>query len=233
MRGEGEGGGEGEGEGEAPPSPRVPGARAVAHAMLALRVHMRRGAHLAPRLCCATQAWEESDPRYIANSDEVKLRSFTTKVHRVDACVSYAPACRPFPPLHPPPTPPPPSPPPHRARPPEPPVPPSLPSCAAPTVPQLQGRRVKMLRASRVAPIIVAPLQHRCAPTTLDAAPCVPSDQCACAQRGIFHWDGCRIFIPWMLQRPLVSPFGLRQRCRVAGRRSSGSRCGQPQPPRP
>jgi mitotic spindle assembly checkpoint protein MAD2 len=35
------------------------------------------------------QAWEESDPRYIANSDEVKLRSFTTKVHRVDACVSY------------------------------------------------------------------------------------------------------------------------------------------------
>ena len=68
-------------------------------------VHMRRGAHLAPRLCCAAQAWEESDPRYIANSDEVKLRSFTTKVHRVDACVSYAPACRPFPPLHP--TPPP------------------------------------------------------------------------------------------------------------------------------
>ena len=53
----------------------------------------------------AAQAWEESDPRYIANSDEVKLRSFTTKVHRVDACVSYAPACRPFPPLHP--TPPP------------------------------------------------------------------------------------------------------------------------------
>ena len=37
---------------------------------------------------CA-QAWEESDPRYIANSDEVKLRSFTTKVHKVDACVSY------------------------------------------------------------------------------------------------------------------------------------------------
>merc|ERR1712196_127251 len=35
------------------------------------------------------KAWEESDPRYIANSDEVKLRSFTTKVHKVDACVSY------------------------------------------------------------------------------------------------------------------------------------------------
>lgn len=35
------------------------------------------------------RAWEESDPRYISNSDEVKLRSFTTKVHRVEACVSY------------------------------------------------------------------------------------------------------------------------------------------------
>ena len=35
------------------------------------------------------KAWEESDPRYIANSDEVRLRSFTTKVHRVDASVTY------------------------------------------------------------------------------------------------------------------------------------------------
>ena len=35
------------------------------------------------------KAWEESDPRLIVNSDEVKLRSFTTKVHRVDAAVSY------------------------------------------------------------------------------------------------------------------------------------------------
>jgi len=35
------------------------------------------------------QKWEESDPRYIANSDEVKLRSFTTKVHKVDASVTY------------------------------------------------------------------------------------------------------------------------------------------------
>ena len=34
-------------------------------------------------------AWEESDPRLIVNSDEVKLRSFTTKVHKVDASVSY------------------------------------------------------------------------------------------------------------------------------------------------
>eukprot|EP00899_Mesostigma_viride_P011851 jgi/Mesvir1/20667/Mv14881-RA.1 len=34
-------------------------------------------------------AWEESDPKYIANSAEVRLRSFTTKVHKVDALVAY------------------------------------------------------------------------------------------------------------------------------------------------
>jgi mitotic spindle assembly checkpoint protein MAD2 len=34
-------------------------------------------------------SWEDSDPRYIARSTEVKLRSFTTKVHRVDASVVY------------------------------------------------------------------------------------------------------------------------------------------------
>lgn len=34
-------------------------------------------------------AWEESDPRYIANSSQVRLRSFTTKVHKVDAMVAY------------------------------------------------------------------------------------------------------------------------------------------------
>jgi mitotic spindle assembly checkpoint protein MAD2 len=33
--------------------------------------------------------WEESDPKYISNSEEVRLRSFTTKVHKVDASVSY------------------------------------------------------------------------------------------------------------------------------------------------
>ncbi len=33
--------------------------------------------------------WEESDPRYIVNADEVKLRSFSTKVHRIDACVAF------------------------------------------------------------------------------------------------------------------------------------------------
>ncbi|KAK9916679.1 hypothetical protein WJX75_005693 [Coccomyxa subellipsoidea] len=33
--------------------------------------------------------WEESDARYITNAADVKLRSFTTKVHKVDALVSY------------------------------------------------------------------------------------------------------------------------------------------------
>ena len=32
---------------------------------------------------------EDSDPRYILNSESVKLRSFTTKVHKVDTMVSY------------------------------------------------------------------------------------------------------------------------------------------------
>eukprot|EP00762_Andalucia_godoyi_P003493 ANDGO_04331.mRNA.1 Mitotic spindle assembly checkpoint protein MAD2A len=39
--------------------------------------------------CEVPAEWEESDPRYIQNSNEVKLRSFTTSVHRVDAMVSY------------------------------------------------------------------------------------------------------------------------------------------------
>lgn len=35
-------------------------------------------------------AWGESDPKYIAGGcEEVKLRSFTTKIHRVDGAVSY------------------------------------------------------------------------------------------------------------------------------------------------
>lgn len=33
--------------------------------------------------------WEESDPKYITNAEQVRLRSFTTKVHKVDALVSY------------------------------------------------------------------------------------------------------------------------------------------------
>jgi len=36
------------------------------------------------------QAWAESDPKYIVGgSEEVKLRSFTTKVHKVDGAVAY------------------------------------------------------------------------------------------------------------------------------------------------
>jgi mitotic spindle assembly checkpoint protein MAD2 len=35
------------------------------------------------------KAWEESDPQYIQNSAEVRLRSFTTKVHKVDAMVTF------------------------------------------------------------------------------------------------------------------------------------------------
>lgn len=35
------------------------------------------------------RAWEESDPRYITNSSEVRLRSFTTSIHKVDTMVSY------------------------------------------------------------------------------------------------------------------------------------------------
>jgi len=33
--------------------------------------------------------WEESDPRYITNSQSVRLRSFSTKIHQVDTMVSY------------------------------------------------------------------------------------------------------------------------------------------------
>ena len=31
----------------------------------------------------------ETDPKFIANQQDVRLRSFTTKVHKVDAMVSY------------------------------------------------------------------------------------------------------------------------------------------------
>lgn len=35
------------------------------------------------------QKWADSDPRYIMNSQEVKLRSFTTSFHQVDSMVTY------------------------------------------------------------------------------------------------------------------------------------------------
>jgi len=34
--------------------------------------------------------WEDTDPQYIPNANEVKLRSFTTKIHSVHTAVSYA-----------------------------------------------------------------------------------------------------------------------------------------------
>ena len=33
--------------------------------------------------------WEESDPKCIRNATDVKLRSFSTKIHKIDACVSF------------------------------------------------------------------------------------------------------------------------------------------------
>ncbi|XP_071503510.1 mitotic spindle assembly checkpoint protein MAD2A-like [Diadema setosum] len=35
------------------------------------------------------EKWEESGPALIANSEEVRLRSFTTSIHKVDTMVSY------------------------------------------------------------------------------------------------------------------------------------------------
>eukprot|EP01132_Coremiostelium_polycephalum_P002185 gene2185-2688_t len=35
------------------------------------------------------QKWEESDPQYITNSQQVRLRSFTTTIHKVDTMVAY------------------------------------------------------------------------------------------------------------------------------------------------
>ena len=37
----------------------------------------------------ASDKWADSDPCYILNSAEVKLRSFTTSVHKVDSMVAY------------------------------------------------------------------------------------------------------------------------------------------------
>ena len=39
--------------------------------------------------CGVPVAWEESDPRYISTSSEVRLRSFTTSIHKVAPSVSY------------------------------------------------------------------------------------------------------------------------------------------------
>lgn len=33
--------------------------------------------------------WADSDPHIIKNSEQVKLRSFSTSVHKIDAMVAY------------------------------------------------------------------------------------------------------------------------------------------------
>ncbi|XP_019389580.1 PREDICTED: mitotic spindle assembly checkpoint protein MAD2A [Crocodylus porosus] len=35
------------------------------------------------------EKWEESGPQFIANSEEVRLRSFTTTIHKVNSIVAY------------------------------------------------------------------------------------------------------------------------------------------------
>ena len=35
------------------------------------------------------ESWGESGPQFIADSEEVRLRSFTTTIHKVDAMVAY------------------------------------------------------------------------------------------------------------------------------------------------
>ncbi|XP_009571911.1 PREDICTED: mitotic spindle assembly checkpoint protein MAD2A, partial [Fulmarus glacialis] len=35
------------------------------------------------------EKWEESGPQFIANSEEVRLRSFTTTIHKVNSMVAY------------------------------------------------------------------------------------------------------------------------------------------------
>lgn len=33
--------------------------------------------------------WEESDPKYITKSNQVRLRSFTTSIHKLETSVAY------------------------------------------------------------------------------------------------------------------------------------------------
>ncbi len=42
-----------------------------------------------PNDCMVPKKWEESDPKYISKSNEVRLRSFTTKIHKVGTSVTY------------------------------------------------------------------------------------------------------------------------------------------------
>lgn len=35
------------------------------------------------------EKWEESGPQFITNSEQVRLRSFTTTIHKVNSLVAY------------------------------------------------------------------------------------------------------------------------------------------------
>jgi len=35
------------------------------------------------------ESWGESGPQFVADSEEVRLRSFTTTIHKVDTMVAY------------------------------------------------------------------------------------------------------------------------------------------------
>ena len=35
------------------------------------------------------EKWEESGPQFITNSEQVRLRSFTTSIHKVNSTVAY------------------------------------------------------------------------------------------------------------------------------------------------
>jgi mitotic spindle assembly checkpoint protein MAD2 len=43
----------------------------------------------ADRAATVPSEWIDSDPKYIENAEQVRLRSFNTGVHKVDTLVSY------------------------------------------------------------------------------------------------------------------------------------------------
>jgi mitotic spindle assembly checkpoint protein MAD2 len=42
-----------------------------------------------PKTITVPSKWEETEPKYITNAEEVRLRSFTTKIHKVEPLVAY------------------------------------------------------------------------------------------------------------------------------------------------
>ena len=41
------------------------------------------------RLAQVPAEWEDSGPKYVVNSEQVKLRSFSTTVHKIEPVVAY------------------------------------------------------------------------------------------------------------------------------------------------